>query len=198
MRFTRRLPGGGVSGEGASAVLAPIPLTPENAWYTPPTINGLHFDPLLIEFWGRTALDPCAPAGGPHFLTVSRYYSIAEGNDGLLLPWDAPTVFCNPDYGRGIIDRWVEKAIGEHESGRAREIILLVGVRSDTGWWRSLRARGCPNIEIKGRVKFINPARPGDGPSFPSALFYLGPDVERFIEVFGVLGVPVGRIGRAA
>jgi hypothetical protein len=92
----------------------------------------------------------------------------------------------------------VDKALSEHRSGRAAQIILLVSVRSDTRWWRSLRARGYPNIEIHKRVKFINPTRPGDGPSFASTLFYLGPNVERFIEVFGVKGEPVGRIGGEA
>jgi phage N-6-adenine-methyltransferase len=92
-----------------------------------------------------------------------RFYSKAD--NGLLQPWDAEHIWCNPPY--SDIEPWVEKAWCEFGDDACDVIaMLLPAIKTEQPWWQrkvepfrdrgaSLRAHFLP-----GRTAF---ARPGSG-----------------------------------
>lgn len=128
---------------------------------------------------GEIDLDPCSDGGDPPNVPAHAHYKAAD--DGLVHPWQG-RIYMNPPYGREIGD-WVEKLCAEHEAGRVTEAVALLPSRTDTQWWRRLRAY--PVCFVQGRLTFVGSQDPAP---FPSAVFYLGPDVARFCRAFGALG----------
>jgi hypothetical protein len=146
--------------------------TPE--WYTPP-----HIVRAVVEVLGSIDLDPCAEAGPVKGIPAETHYTLEE--DGLSQGWRG-RVYMNPPYGREIV-AWVDKLAEEHKYGNVTEAIALVPARVDTTWWRRL-----PFTEwaaINGRLAFSGHE---NAAPFPSAACYLGPNWQRFREVFAPLG----------
>ncbi len=145
-------------------------------WYTPADLA----NEIAAFFGGAIALDPCADPLDA--VPALRH----EHGDGLAIPWDASSVFCNPPYRRDVTGRWVYKAIAEHDAGRAHEIVLLIPARTDTRWFTPLyRYVIC---FIAGRLHFSGST---SGAPFPSALVYLGPRRAAFMRAFAHRGVTV-------
>ena len=142
--------------------------------YTPETIIA----PTLACL-GEIDLDPCSDGGDPPSIPAHTHYTAAD--DGLAHPWHG-RIYMNPPYGREIGD-WVEKLCAEHEAGRVTEAIALLPSRTDTQWWKRLRAY--PVCFVQGRLTFVGSQDPAP---FPSAVFYLGRNVGKFCRAFGHLG----------
>ena len=70
-------------------------------WSTPQEL----FDKLNKEF--EFTLDPCADDDNHK---CDKYYTRQQ--NGLLQSWGKERVFCNPPYGRSIVD-WVQKCFYE-------------------------------------------------------------------------------------
>jgi len=143
-----------------------------------------HYTPEIIiaatlACLGEIDLDPCSDGGEPPNIPARTHYT--AGDDGLAHPWHG-RVYMNPPYGREIGD-WVEKLCTEHEAGRVTEAVALLPSRTDTQWWRRLREY--PVCFVQGRLTFVGSQDPAP---FPSAAFYLGPDVARFCRAFRHLG----------
>jgi hypothetical protein len=134
---------------------------------------------------GEIDLDPCSDGGNPPNIPAQMHYTVAD--DGLAHPWYG-RVYMNPPYGREVGD-WVEKLCSEHEAGRVVQAIALLPSRTDTQWWKRLRAY--PVCFVQGRLTFVGSEDPAP---FPSAVFYLGRDVGRFCHTFGHLGDVYQRI----
>ena len=134
---------------------------------------------------GEIDLDPCSDGGDPPNIPAHMHYAATD--DGLAHPWNG-RIYMNPPYGREIGD-WVEKLCSEHEAGRVTEAIALLPSRTDTQWWRRLRAY--PVCFVQGRLTFVHSEDPAP---FPSAVFYLGADVAKFCRAFDHLGDTYGRI----
>ena len=89
-----------------------------------------------------------------------------------------PAFFLNPDYAKGIVDKFVSKARTEtRESGSV--VVCLVPVVPDTSWWNDsiLRHDGAVAVEIRfirGRVRYVGHTTDGkvitQGPTFPSCI----------------------------
>lgn len=141
-------------------------------WYTPQAITN-----KVVQVLGEIDLDPCSNSGK----TIPAFIHYTKQDDGLARDW-AGRVYMNPPYGREIAD-WVEKLCEEYESGRVSAAIALVPSRTDTEWFR--RFAEYPRCFIWGRLKFGG----GDNSApFPSMAVYLGNDIEKFTEAFGVIG----------
>jgi hypothetical protein len=158
--------------------LAPLYTSTSQEWYTP-----THIIDRVIELFGEIDLDPCSNSHGRPWVPALRY--LTEKQDGLSHPWHGK-VFCNPPY--CDVEKWVAKVLEEYASGRVTEALLLVPSRTDTKWASLLR--NLPRLYLTGRQRFV----PGEGvpeekrrngATFGSALFYLGPDPGRFVDVFG-------------
>lgn len=142
--------------------------------YTPACIIG-----ALGALWpDGIDLDPCSNRGAP--VVPARIHHDIDA-DGLTKDWIG-NVYVNPPYGREI-GRWVAKACAEFERGYAHEIVILAPSRTDTAWFRSLRAY--PRCFVSGRLTFIGNKAPAP---FPSCVFYLGHQIARFAGAFRPLG----------
>ena len=176
--------------EGYQAVTGPTPATrtPGPApmfssntgdWHTPPKI----IEAVRELFDSRIDLDPCS--NSHEAPNVPALVHFTREDDGLSRPWFG-RVYLNPPYGKGI-GPWIEKVREEHEAGRVTAAVVLVKAATDTRWFRVLSER-YPRCEVAGRLHFSGDPRPAP---FPSVLFYLGDEVQRFAEVFGRFGVLV-------
>lgn len=145
-------------------------------WNTPPEIIQL----TLRLFDGVIDLDPCSDAEGDKANVPARIH-YTEGTDGLTRPWIG-RVYMNPPYGR-VIATWVRKFILNYKLGITTEGIILVPARTDTAWFRLLR--DFPVCFIKGRLRFSGM---DNSAPFPSAVFYAGPRIGEFANIFGEIG----------
>jgi phage N-6-adenine-methyltransferase len=145
--------------------------TPEH--YTPQIIIE-----AVIECLGEIDLDPCSNKGKPN-VPAAQHYTVAD--DGLRKQW-LGKVYMNPPYGREISE-WVSKLCQEHKAGNTAEAIALVPARTDTKWWSMLR--DYPACFVSGRLKFGSAE---NSAPFPSALFYLGENIESFFYAFCHVG----------
>lgn len=75
------------------------------------------------------------------------------------------------------------------------ELHVLVPARPDTEWWHTLHAWCTAALLWKSpqhgsRIRFIDPdtGEPGPQNNMPSTVFYRGPNVDRFVRVFGEHG----------
>ena len=108
-------------------------------WYTPKFI----FDALGKPF----DLDPCSPSLEKHKTNALNHYILPT--DGLIEHWFGE-VWLNPPYGRGVIQKWVNKMY-EHNNG-----ILLTHVTAlPNKWFHDKFDKFTAICFIKGRVNFI-------------------------------------------
>lgn len=148
--------------------------TPEH--YTPAAIID-----AAIACMGGIDLDPCSNSHQAPNVPAATHYTAAD--DGLAQHWFG-CVYMNPPYGREI-EEWVDKLVNEYEHGSVTEAIALVPSRTDTQWWLKLREYHVCFVE--GRLKFLGSGK-GDPAPFPSAVFYLGGNTDRFVAAFEPIG----------
>lgn len=89
--------------------------------------------------------------------------------DGLSIDWPK-NVFCNPPYSE--IDKWVDKAILEHQKQYDSDILLLVPARTDTKWFCKLLSHACHVKFIEGRLHFNDSKGSAPFPSILVELYY--------------------------
>lgn len=143
-----------------------------NEWYTPS-----HIVELVQQLFGEITLDPCSNSGDPNIPSLNHY---TKEVNGLERDWFGK-VYMNPPYGSEI-KFWVEKLLSEHNKGNVYEAIALVPARTDTIWFHSLREY--PRCFIKGRLSFSG----GNCAPFPSCAIYLGPQINKFSNIFNKIG----------
>ena len=111
-------------------------------WATPQDF----FDKLNQEF--DFNLDPCAL---PENAKCSKFFTPAE--NGLIQDWGGAKVFCNPPYGRKIID-WVRKCYEESKKPDTT-VVMLIPARTDTRYFHDYIYHKAKEIRfIRGRLKF--------------------------------------------
>ncbi len=135
----------------------------KNTWITPTKL----YQDLNQEF--KFELDAATSEDNP--LNTPKFYT--EKDDGLLRPWLSST-YCNPPYGRDIIN-WVKKAYDESLLGNL--VVMLLPARTDTIWFHKyVNCR--PRIEIrflKGRLEFIGNTKGSNAAPFPSMIVIFHP-----------------------
>ncbi|KKN42472.1 hypothetical protein LCGC14_0712820 [marine sediment metagenome] len=116
-------------------------------WETPDYI----FEPLQKEF--DLDLDVCAShenAKLPNYFT--------KEDDGLVQHWGSHRVWCNPPYGRGLIEPWVRKA---YRRPVYTLTVILLPAWTDRRWFHRYVWDGeCPQSGIRvrlleGRPRFL-------------------------------------------
>lgn len=117
-------------------------------------------------YWGPLTLDVAATHENAK--CIDHY---TKEDDGLTRSWNTSgTVWCNPPYGPSI-KNWTKKAVAEARKGQ--QIVLLLPVRTDTAWFKSLAqsagSLGSELVFINGRLRFTGK---GSAP-FPSMLVVL-------------------------
>lgn len=111
-------------------------------WETPNSVVR-----ALEEEFGRFDLDPCCREE-----TAKASCFFTEADDGLEREWFG-RVWLNPPYSKP--GPWLEKALRETEAGRARLVVALLPVRTDTQWFHSLVKNRAEIRFIQGRIKWI-------------------------------------------
>lgn len=142
-------------------------------WWTPS-----HIVKAASEVLDGIDLDPCSNLGTPN-VPAGKHYTVHD--DGLSQPWSG-AVYLNPPYGR-VLSKWTGRLIDEYEAGRVTAAVALVPSRTDTRWFR--RFAPYPRCFITGRLKFSGSK---NSAPFPSVVFYLGHNTDRFVRVFSPLG----------
>jgi hypothetical protein len=163
---------GALTALSSSQTLRVMGSSASDEWCTPP-----HIFELALDVMGEIDLDPSWHPDSP----VQASTTYIEADDGLARPWHGRT-WLNPPYGREI-GAWIDKLVDEHEAGQVSEALALIPARVDAAWFRLLDPY--PRCFVYGRLTFSNSE---NSAPFPAAIPYLGPNVERFIEVFSSVG----------
>lgn len=127
-------------------------------------------DPIR-ELLGGIGLDPCTEPDNPTM--ADRFFSPPQ--DGCVLPWDSPTVFCNPPYGE-TRRRWVDRCIAE---GCLRKVVLLIPTHTETRV-SQLAIASCNSVVfVRARLRFGVPRENGrqEAASHGSMILGFGIDV---------------------
>lgn len=159
---------------------------PENDYFSPSilTISAREC------FGGTIDLDPAScvwanegDAANPGVQAVKFF---TQFEDGLRQPWHG-RVWLNPPFNQWKL--WVAKIIEEVESGRVKEIIVYCTFQSaTTKTFNQVLRRAAATLITNGRINCWGPnatSTNADG----NLLAYLGPNPNRFCEVFSAHGV---------
>lgn len=137
---------------------------------------------LVNQINGGIGLDPCSNAGSL-VKAKTEWCGPPSGPCGLTSEWGGHgLVYVNPPYGR-VVSAWTTKASAEGKLGT--EIAMLLPARVDTKWWQVDVVTAQAVCFWRGRLTFLGAP---SGAPFPSAVAYWGPNVDRFIELFGQFG----------
>lgn len=150
-------------------------------WGTPEPI----LERVRLVHGGALDLDPCTSPWHQRRVQAERYFTIED--DGLAQEWRGARAFVNPPFG----DRhraFAAKLLNEYETGRLGAAIFLTQPSATAGsawFWPFWEHVVC---FCHRRVEFVHPdGRKGGGPD-GTILVYVGPDRDRFAEIFGALG----------
>jgi hypothetical protein len=97
----------------------------------------------------------------PHesFAWVHGERPAPAGIDGLDQDWTGERVWCNPPYGKGLIEPWVNKALQR----QADLVVMLLPSRTEMPWFHRLWNEAVVEF-LPHRVSFVAP--PGLGQDF--------------------------------
>ena len=136
---------------------------------------------------GTIDLDPATNEG--NHTNANTFYT--KNTNGLDKPWNG-NVWLNPPYGKGFA-AWMHKANAECASGRAVQIICLIPVRTNAGWFQSLGKLGI-SLCFPRSIKFINGTtmlQSTTAAMMPNVVVYVGKKHREFAEAFREFGVVV-------
>lgn len=138
---------------------------------------------------GGIDTDPASCEAAQMWVKAATYYT--SDDDGLSRLWHG-RVWLNPPYsytdGRSNQDLWSEALIARYASGEVTEGLLLVKAALGYKWFERLWD-DWPVCFLRERLSFVMPNGSDNGQSKQgTAIFYLGGNVGRFVEVFRQFG----------
>jgi hypothetical protein len=167
-----------------------------NEWYTP-----AKYIEAARSVMGGIDLDPASCALANEVVRATRYYTAEE--NGLMQPWYG-RVWLNPPYGSAatgtgvgrtaggvctrtsVMRKFILRLLEGYKTGVIEQAILVVTTDTDASWfvplWEHLICF-CDH-----RVRFNRPGLPALGQFFGTCFVYLGPNEDRFTEVFSQFG----------
>lgn len=158
-------------------------------WFTP----GRYIE-VVRELLGGIDLDPASCEQANRIVGAGRYFT--EADDGFTKPWLARSVFLNPPYsrrdGESNQSLWSARLLFDYQQGNVKEAVLLVNAVPAERWWRPLW--DFPVCFPDHRIRFYSPDGEPQSPTHSNAFVYLGPQIDRFIDLFSAVGVVVGRL----
>jgi len=149
-----------------------------NEWYTPEQyINSAK------DVMGQIDLDPASNDIAQKHINAKKYYTAKD--DGLLYKW-VGTVWLNPPYSRGLMNKFIEKLISESE---VKSYICLVNSSTDTCWCHKLMDDSDGMCLTKGRISFLDEnGIKSKGNSRGQIFFYKGVGFKCFEKEFKKYG----------
>jgi DNA N-6-adenine-methyltransferase (Dam) len=150
-------------------------------WYTP-----ARYVEAAREALGAIDLDPASSEAANETVRAERYFSAED--DGLAHDWPG-RVWLNPPYG-GVGPRFVARLLAQFEAGiTTAAVALLNSNTTDTRWFRPCFEH--PICFACGRIDFDHPYEKNGQPTHGSLFLYLGPDGDRFAQIFSEFGAVV-------
>jgi hypothetical protein len=170
-------------------VPAALQMSESNEWYTP----AIYVD-AARELMGDIDVDPASNAyANEKVVHATTYYDILT--NGLDKDWTG-RVWMNPPYGREGGDSnqeiWTRRLVEQFDAGITTEAVILVNAVTDRKWFQPLWR--FPICFTNHRIRFYNTEIEAGQPTHGNALIYLGPQVERFIDIFEQFGPVVRRV----
>lgn len=95
-------------------------------------------------------------------------------------PWIG-RVFCNPPYGRDILD-WHQRAHQQVQIGNAEIVVMLVPANTDTQAFHYAMTFAHEIRLVKGRIRFVGP---GKSPPSANAIVIYRPGKRKHLKVVG-------------
>jgi len=155
-----------------------------NEYYTPS-----EYIEAARNVMGGIDLDPASHQVAQEIVNAEQYFT--EKDDGLSREWHG-RVWLNPPYGKigneSGQGHWAQYLRYEHEAGRVSEAVLLVKAAVGYEWFEALWDLW-PACFARRRLSFIRSDGNDEGQSKQGTVFfYLGENIERFIEGFAQFG----------
>jgi hypothetical protein len=159
-----------------------------NEWYTP-----AKYVEAARKVMGGIDLDPASCAVANQIVNATNYY--AKQDDGLKQNWHG-RVWLNPPYSAedlvNPIRFWISKLIEEYEQGNVTQVTILVTAGSDRKWFQPLWAY--PICFPDHQVVFLRPDKKPSHKIFSNCFIYIGPNEQKFVDVFQQFGTVAKRI----
>jgi DNA N-6-adenine-methyltransferase (Dam) len=158
--------------------LGGIMLSVSVEWYTPSK-----YIESAREVMGSIDLDPASSQLANETVKASKYFTIDD--DGLSQEWHG-NVWLNPPYGKGS-GLFTTKLIEEYQAGRVKSAVLLLNAYGFCEKWFQ-QIWDYTFCFTDHRIDFYSPQMKAGGPSNGNLFVYIGPNPERFKEVFRQYG----------
>jgi phage N-6-adenine-methyltransferase len=149
--------------------------TGQNEWYTPS-----QYIEAARQVLGEIDLDPASNPFANEVVKANHFFT--KEDDGLTKDWTGK-VWLNPPYEKGLIDKFIDKAIAE-----CKEAIILTHNSTDTKWFQSLASKASAICFTSGRIQFYSDRPDKSGPLQGQAFSYIGSNTSQFISVFKRFG----------
>jgi hypothetical protein len=163
-------------------------------WYTHPGV----VEAIRELFGGTIDLDPFSCQEANRTVRATRFFTAEV--DGLVHTWHG-RLLMNPPWGgsgeRSVKKRAVAKLIRSYQEGTVTEAVAVLNANATTTkWFAPMFA--FPMCFPAYRISHYGPAGAGGSPNTGTVLIYLGPNIQRFADVFSRFGNIVQRLGAAS
>jgi ParB family chromosome partitioning protein len=168
------------------------PQDKSNEWYTPSYIIE-----AAREIMGSIDLDPASCNAANQIVKATTFYT--EQEDGLSRPWFG-NVWCNPPFTAMTscpmpMFTWGRKLVEEYQKGHVEQAILLVMACIKQKWFHTLWSmEDYPVCFSRKRIYFHRPGGALQELRESTCLIYLGPNQQKFIDVFSQFGTIAKRV----
>jgi len=152
-------------------------LTGDNEWFTPSK-----YIESARKVMGSIDIDPASNHFAQLTVKADKYCTIET--NGLDKHWIG-NVWLNPPYGRGLIAKFVNKALDEP---MINNMIILVNSYPDTSWYHLLLGNSCALCMTRGRIHFEKKDGAKASPPSGQTFFYIGNDPDEFTREFSQYG----------
>lgn len=158
----------------------------ENEWYTPAEyIEQYRAIVQVID------VDPASSKDANAVVQAKKFYDAKS--DGLTKKW-VGSVWMNPPYSSGLIEKFASKLLDEIECGNTTSAAVLVNNGTETKWAQSLLGRCNAVCFLSTRVKFWEPGGKVSIPLQGQMLMYFGADAGLFAARYRSMGIVMGKV----
>lgn len=158
----------------------------ENEWYTPAELIA-QYRAIVVTI----DVDPASSKEANAVVQAKKFYDAKA--DGLTKKW-VGSVWMNPPYSSGLIEKFAAKLLGEIECGNTTSAAVLVNNGTETKWAQSLLGKCNAVCFLSTRVKFWEPGGKVSIPLQGQMLLYFGADAGLFAARYRSMGVLMGNV----
>lgn len=138
-----------------------------------------------VEVMGSIDLDPaCSDA---NYQRLKKYISNYYSEGGLEKEWFG-NIWLNEPDSKPNLTYWTIKLIQEWSSFNTRQAINLIPSYTAEQWYQKLLFNCSALCLPNHRIHFLIDGKYKTSPRFSSTFFYLGPNIEAFMDVFTKFG----------